>query len=571
MTYTTVPLKSLLPPESNPRRRVDQSLIEGLAQSIRTDGLLHNLVVQSARGRRFRIISGARRFFALQLLREQGAIDGSFAVPVEVRNSIAAADAIRIATVENVQREALDPLDEADAFAVLLANGTPIDEVAGQMGLSAQTVRRRLALANLCNEAKEALRSGAISIGVAEAMTLGSNEQQRMLLADCADGALTREEVREMLLSAKPSVAMAVFPAEQYTGTFTSDLFSDHATTYFDDVDQFLGLQRNAVDELAAKCHESAAWVDVLNVYSVPWWQYREAAADEASGVVINLSPSGSVEIRDGLGRQELAAPLAPRTIDTPAAPRKRPTYSAALLRYVSLHKSIAVQAALLADTRKAREVAAVMLLDGFRPFGPVCLEVYASLPEMADKSLPPTGYRTVEQHAKKLAQKLGHRMSEGEPDAAAWRWLSESHRDPLATYALVKELNDKDLDALVRLLVIVCFGQQRVEQFETEPSLLTEVARDLGVNMRAYWTPDKEFLSYLRREQLEPVVRESGAAWQLGKLSGYTKEKLVDALVRYFERTSDQSAELTETEQKGRTWLPECMRFAEPAITEGS
>jgi hypothetical protein len=69
----------------------------------------------------------------------------------------------------------------------------------------------------------------------------------------------------------------------------------------------------------------------------------------------------------------------------------------------------------------------------------------------------------------------------------------------------------------------------------------------------------------------LEPVVRESGAGWHLGKLSRYTKTKLVDALARYFERTADPSAELTESEQKGRAWLPECMRFAGPAITEGS
>src|SRR4051812_35101474 len=101
MTHTTVPLKSLLPPKSNLRRRMDQKLIEGLAQSIRTDGLLQNLVTPPER-RRFRIISGARRFFALQLLREQSAINDTFAVPVEIRDTIADADAVRIATVENV-------------------------------------------------------------------------------------------------------------------------------------------------------------------------------------------------------------------------------------------------------------------------------------------------------------------------------------------------------------------------------------------------------------------------------------------------------------------------------------
>src|SRR5439155_25374973 len=135
----------------------------------------------------------------------------------------------------------------------------------------------------------------------------------------------------------------------------------------------------------------------------------------------------------------------------------------------------------------------------------------------------------------------------------AAWRWLTSSRRDPIAVYAVMKRLADDELDSLMRLLVIVCFGQQHLDRLETELSLLSEVARDLGVDMRAYWTPDQEFLSYLRREQLEAVVRESGAAWQIGKLAGITKAKLVERLARYFERTADPAAELTDNEQKGR------------------
>ena len=142
-------------------------------------------------------------------------------------------------------------------------------------------------------------------------------------------------------------------------------------------------------------------------------------------------------------------------------------------------------------------------------------------------------------------------------------------HRDPLVIYAQVKEMSDKELDGLMRLLVAFCFGQEPIDQLETEPGLFSEVARDLGVNMRAYWTPDQEFLSHLRREQLEAVVRESGAAWHLGNLSRYTKAKLVEALARYFERTADKSAELAESEQKGFAWLPECMHFGERAAID--
>ncbi len=88
---------------------------------------------------------------------------------------------------------------------------------------------------------------------------------------------------------------MAIFPRERYTGTLTTDLFADDETTYFDDVDQFLTLQRQAVEEVAEERRQSAAWVEVLHLYTVPWWQYRESTGEEPAGTVINLHPSGSV------------------------------------------------------------------------------------------------------------------------------------------------------------------------------------------------------------------------------------------------------------------------------------
>ena len=68
-------------------------------------------------------------------------------MPVEVRHGLSTTDARRIALVENVQREALDAIDEADGFAALLQKGATLDDVAAQTGLSTTTVKRRLALA----------------------------------------------------------------------------------------------------------------------------------------------------------------------------------------------------------------------------------------------------------------------------------------------------------------------------------------------------------------------------------------------------------------------------------------
>ena len=254
---TSIPLSALLPPKDNPRRTLDQSLIAGLAQSIKADGVLQNLLVRPVGDGTFRVIVGKRRYLALQHLKKKGEIDASYAVPVEVKDALEDGDAIRLATVENVQREQLHPMDEAEAFARQLQAGGTVESIAEKSGLSNSTVRRRLALATLGSEAKKAFRSGAITRSVAEVLTLGSREQQRMILDGLdSDYPPDAEEIRETLVGGKPSVSIAIFPRERYTGTLTSDLFADDETTYFDDVDQFLTLQRQGVEELAGEWRE---------------------------------------------------------------------------------------------------------------------------------------------------------------------------------------------------------------------------------------------------------------------------------------------------------------------------
>src|SRR5206468_1902202 len=162
-------------------------------------------------------------------------------------------------------------------------------------------------LAGLCGTVKEAVRKGELSLGIAESMTLGTEDQQQALLNDIKEGAdLDREAIREMLLTQKPSAAIAIFPLEKYTGTFTRDLFGDDESTFFDDVDQFFALQKEAAEALAEKHCKRAAWVDVLSTYAVNWWQYRLAEKGEPAGVVINLKPTGVVEVKKGLARHEV-------------------------------------------------------------------------------------------------------------------------------------------------------------------------------------------------------------------------------------------------------------------------
>ena len=559
MTLKTVSLSALCPSKDNPRRNIDKDAIAGLAESIKTDGVLQNLVVEKNGDGKFRVVSGSRRFLALKLLKRQGVIDGEYKVPVEIR-SFKDGDALRIATIENVQRSDLEPMDEAEAFARMLQDGASIDDVSAKTGLSEQTIRRRVALSDLCEEVKEAVQTGEVPLGIAEAMTLGTQDQQRSLLNDLREGAeLDRESIREMLCAQKPSVAIAMFALDQYTGTLTRDLFAEEQATYFDDVDQFFALQKQAVEDIAEKCRQKAAWVDVFNSYSVPWWQYGEATKGRRCGVVINLHPSGTVEIRKGLVRHQVKQEVVEVTKETPEAPKERPEASAGLIRYVALQKSIAVQAALLENPRKAKEVAAVSLLLGLLPSKRLRIEVHPCVTAWDATEKKPKAVVIVITELSLLSGKLGIQF-----DARARVQSSTDSSDtPSVLYQTIQGLSDGDLDRLNTSLVLLSFGQSSVNSLDSDDSLFNRVSIDLGLSMRDWWTPDAEFLTLLRKDQLETVAIESGASLRMSKLKGYGKKDLVDALAQYFARTADPGATLDEHDSKGPAWLPTVMRFS--------
>ncbi|MFH1159092.1 MAG: ParB/RepB/Spo0J family partition protein [Pseudomonadota bacterium] len=217
MSIQFITLSQLKASAENPRKTFDQASIEGLAQSIGEDGLLQNLVVLKPKGKKkFIIISGERRFRALLVLLDRKKITQDFLVPVEVREGLTEQEALRIATVENMQRENLPPVEEAEAIAALLRDGMAIDDVASQTGLSISTLHRRLALSNLCPDVKKALSAKEITLSQAEALTLGTHEQQLELLDEGLER-MDAEQIKGHLTEEKASVDIAIFPKELYT------------------------------------------------------------------------------------------------------------------------------------------------------------------------------------------------------------------------------------------------------------------------------------------------------------------------------------------------------------------
>jgi len=559
MTMQSVSLSALEASAANPRRKIDRKTIEGLAVSIRTDGLLHNLVVSPVKGKGkkecYQIVSGSRRFEALRLLEQRGELPEDFTVAVEVRDDLSKDQTLRIATVENLQRQNMTPLEEAAALTKLVHKGVTLDDVVAQTGLSATTIKRRLALNALCKDAKSLLAKGGLTLSQAEALTLGSDEAQRSILEQIENGSeASADDIKSTLLDDRPTVALAIFPVEQYTGTITTDLFAEDETSYFDDAEQFMALQKDAVAQLVKHHEETAAWVDVTQGWHIPEWQYRKARKNQKGGVLINLAPSGRVEIRDGLVRPKIEAVTAKALAENPAAPVKvKAAYPKSLCGYIAHHKAAVLAEILLSNPRAAQEVMIVQTLKEFRPH-----ESFKALAKEAD---PQSAYRVLETKALFFVSALGFALEKGD---TAWDCLPPPYTDEVTLYEAVRGLSDHDLAQLQTLLTALSFGQESCERLDSSDSVFNRVARDLSVDMRNHWQPDASFFSKRSREQLVSIAIECGYAEGKAQVSSYKKADLVNCLIRHFQGAK-AAAEPTPAQKKALEWLPEAMLF--PAV----
>lgn len=559
MTLQTVELAQLQAHAGNPRKTINQQTLEGLADSIKTDGLLQNLVVKPIKGKgkaeckHYRIVSGERRYRALKILVGRGDITNDFSVPVEIRNDLTKDDTLPIAAIENLQRENLPQMDEAVVLAKLIHKGVTLNDLVAKTGLSASTIKRRCALNSLSGEGEKRLRNGEISLAQAEALSLGSENQQEEILKHLANGyEYDPDEIRDGIIGGLPSVAMAVFPLSDYTGAFTTDLFGEAESTYLEDEEQFMELQRGGVDALADYYREGAAWVEVTENYSLNAWQFEDAEEGQPSGVLINFSPHGEVEIKEGLVRPEAIDPdTADQTADTPANKKAKPAYSKPLCQYIAYHKTIGVQAALLSNPRKAKEVAVARLL--------VSGKTHEALSALAESINPQSGFETIDAQARIFAGKLGIDVA---PEEAGYTALVYGFSfNGISAFEAVQQLTDDELEELHLFISILPFGQESCAVLDTGDTLFNRVAQSIEVDMRKRWQPDTDFLNRRNRKQCLAIAMECGYADVNSLLGGLKKSELVNGLLKHFYHAR-QAVEPTAAQQKALDWLPSAMQF---------
>ncbi|ROO26927.1 chromosome partitioning protein ParB [Salinisphaera orenii MK-B5] len=191
---TEVGLDALRPGRYQPRRDMDAEALESLAQSIRSQGVVQPLVVRDT-GDGYEIVAGERRWRAARLA-------GLETVPVVVR-ALPDETAMAVALIENIQREDLNPLEEAEALRRLIEEcGLTHAACAEAVGRSRAAVSNLLRLAELVPEAQALLRSGDIQMGHARALLGAPAALQADLAARVAARQLTVRQTEALVASA---------------------------------------------------------------------------------------------------------------------------------------------------------------------------------------------------------------------------------------------------------------------------------------------------------------------------------------------------------------------------------
>ena len=184
----------LTPNDFQPRGSLDEARLQELAQSIRANGLIQPIVVRKA-GDRFQIIAGERRWRAAKLA-------GLLRVPIVVRDVVPGEKSqLELALVENIQREDLNPIDEALAYKRLADQFELTQEqIAAAVGKDRATIANHLRLLRLPDEVRTEVASGRLSMGHARALlSLAAEAEQRQLARDVLARSLSVRETESIV------------------------------------------------------------------------------------------------------------------------------------------------------------------------------------------------------------------------------------------------------------------------------------------------------------------------------------------------------------------------------------
>ena len=607
-----VPLTDLYLSDLNPRQEVAEDGIDLLADSLVACGLIQNLAGLRDETGKVGVVAGGRRLRALNI----AVAERPDLAQVPVRMAPSAFVAEEWANAENTAREELDPVDEVRAYHRMAEKALSIGKISQAFGVTEAHVRRRLALAGLPEQVLDALKAGEISMGQAKAMTVSEDEKKILEVLERAKrGWFNEYQIKSAL---KPDAVdsdnrKARFVGQEAyeaaCGSVTQDLFEDEVL--FNNPDILDRLFAEKLEDEATRLQEAEGWAWVMTTEdSNPFWyelqrdhgfartykiegvlseeqteRYDELAdlangdvLDEAgeaeldalqeiiegdysdaqkalSGILVNVSHSGSVEIMRGLVRQDdQAEAIAQGFIeesrhgDAGKAPKEKPAYSQKFVEDMTAIRLAAAQTALLE-----------------KPDYLLSLFAFSVSPASGHgNDIFGFGYNATERNAPEIDDQFmldprlgGERDEDAENEFESLRDMAGQGK--VDAFAAFRDAGKKLRNGEITVFLARAFKMQ-------SPEFMAEIEAETGADIRAIWTPSAEnCFKRLKGPQLDALyllmldlTGESAAYKSFAKSKKGEKNA---ALHKLFNDPDQQKALGVTAEQKARidAWVPEC------------
>lgn len=228
-----IAIDKLVPGVYQPRKNFDKEALEELANSIKENGIIQPISVRKRTSGGFEILAGERRWRAAQLA-------GLHEVPAIIK-TVTDREALQLALIENIQREDLDPIEEAESYQKLIEEfSLSQQEAAEKVGKERSSVANAIRLLNLPYEIKEMLSNKQISVGHAKAILSLTDKAKQLSLAKKASEQGTSVRALEAEIKSLTK-AVAGQSVTQATGALNVDLAGKLAAELAEQLQKTLG------------------------------------------------------------------------------------------------------------------------------------------------------------------------------------------------------------------------------------------------------------------------------------------------------------------------------------------
>lgn len=556
MQIDNIPLDRLSISKANMRTAKKPPDVSDILPSVIKRGVIIPVIVRpNCNEGHFEICAGKRRYFASLAAQAAGKEDVTLPCITIAANDDA--EALEISMIENMLRQAPDPVTQWESYTRLVKEGRSVDDIAATFALTELQVKRILALGNLLPRIREAYRAEEIDVETVRHLTLATKAQQKAWLAlfEGEDGYAPRgQQLKAWLFGGGAiSVKAALFDMADYQGQIVTNLFEEDG--YFADSDAFWAAQQVEIDKRKAQYLEdgwSAVEIVPPQAHFLTW-EYEKAPKRKGGRIYIAVNNRGEVTFHEGYVTTKEGQRLRKAESegkDGVALPKAvRPEITSTMNEYVSLHRHAAVRSALATKPQMALRVMVAHAICG-SPLWRVEPQSQRSRNQAVTESIETCVAEVqFDERRRAVLAVLGF-------DAEDLTVVSDrqTYRSLEQVFARLLELPDAVvMDALAVVMA---------ETLAAGSDLIESLGIQLGIDMADYWVADAAFHDLIRdREVLTAMLTEVGGV-NVGQAHAAEKAKTIKSVINDF-----------LTGEKDRTkverWVPRWMAFPPSAYTQ--